>query len=66
MAKKKDETWEDVKWPVPLSLALAAPDLLGACQTMLRLMEGEDFDEKWPDEADQLRDAIAKAEGNNG
>jgi hypothetical protein len=38
-------------------------ELLEACKMMLRLMEGENLDEKFDGEAEILRDAILKAEG---
>ena len=38
-------------------------DLLEACEMMLRLIEGENLDEKFDGETEVLRDAIAKAEG---
>lgn len=44
-------------------LIAAAPDLLEACQTMLRLAEGLDLGESNSDEVEQLRDAITKAQG---
>lgn len=44
----------------PLCLLNTAPDLLAACEMMLRLMEGENLDEKFDGEAEVLRDAIAK------
>ena len=44
-------------------LIASAPDLLGACQMMLRLIEGENLDEKFDGEAEILREAISQAEG---
>ena len=39
-------------------LIAAAPELLEACEMMLRLAEGETLDEAFPGEIDILRDAI--------
>ena len=38
-------------------------ELLETCEMMLRLIEGEDLDEKFDGEATILRDIIAKAKG---
>lgn len=45
-----------------ISEVFAAPGLLDACKMMLRLLEGENLDEKFDGEAEVLRDAITKAE----
>ncbi len=44
------------------ALIASAPDLLEACQMMLRLLEDEDLDERFDGETECLRAAIAKAE----
>ena len=43
----------------------ASLDLLESCKTMLRLLEGENLDEKFSGETEILKDAINKAEGRS-
>ena len=42
-------------------LIAAAPYLLDTCEMMLRLMEGENLDEKFDGETEILRDAVKRA-----
>ena len=67
MAKKKEATWEDVKWRVPLKLALAAPKLLSKVKRVLAMHESKN-NGAYNGEAvlsesvaDELRSVIAEA-----